>query len=282
MPLTTTGIHYETAGAGEAVVFLHGVTLDGRMWRDQVSAFDDRYRCISVDRRGHGRSQALRPGYDPIGDVEAVLADAGVASCCVVGHSLGGWDAIRLAHRLPDLVTSLVLVASWFPLPPMEWAPPVEIARRAGVDAGRAAWLADPLFEAAVDNRSVRARLAEMVESNDLSLWISDILSAEPAVDPAELATTVRVPTLVVAGTVDLPGFVDVAAWLGANMAGAVPASPVLVEGAGHMLPMEAPGTFNHILDRFLAGQSTPAGRTSATAQLDMPASDAAGTDHLR
>jgi 3-oxoadipate enol-lactonase len=268
MPLTTTGIHYETAGAGDAVVFLHGVTLDGRMWRDQVAALDDRYRCISVDRRGHGRSQALRPGYDPIGDVEAVLADAGVAACCVVGHSLGAWDAIRLAYRRPDLVTSLVLVAAWFPLPPMEWAPPVEIARRAGVDAGRAAWLADPLFEAAVNNRSVHARLAEMVESNDLNLWISDIPSAEPAVDPAELATTVRVPTLVVAGTLDLPGFVDVAAWLGANMGGAVPASPVLVEGAGHMLPMEAPETFNHILERFLAGHSAPASDADSTDRL--------------
>ena len=262
MPLTATGIHYETAGAGDAVVFLHGVTLDGRMWRDQVSALDDRYRCISVDRRGHGRSQALRPGYEPIGDVEAVLADAGVTSCCVVGHSLGGWDAIRLAYRRPDLVASLVLVASWFPLRPTEWAPPVEIARRQGVHAGRAAWLADPLFESALSNRSVRARLAEMVESNDLGLWISDIPSAEPAVDPAELATTVRVPTLVVAGTLDLPGFVDVAAWLAANMAGAVPASPLLVKGAGHMLPMEAPDTFNHILERFLAEHTTPAART--------------------
>jgi hypothetical protein len=33
MPVTTTGIHDETAGAGDAVAFLHGVTLDGRMWR---------------------------------------------------------------------------------------------------------------------------------------------------------------------------------------------------------------------------------------------------------
>jgi pimeloyl-ACP methyl ester carboxylesterase len=261
MPLTTTGIHYRTAGAGGVVVFLHGVTLDGRMWRDQVAALDDRYRCISVDRRGHGGSQALSSGYDPIGDLEAVLGDAGVASCCVVGHSLGGWDAIRLAHRRSDLVASLVLVASWFPLPPMEWAPPVEIARRRGVHAGRAAWLGDPLFASAVTNPTVRARLAEMVESNDLGLWISGIPSAEPAVDPAELAMTVRVPTLVVVGTSDLPGFIDVAAWLGANMAGAAPPSAALVEGAGHMLPMEAPVDFNRILERFLAEHTTPVER---------------------
>jgi pimeloyl-ACP methyl ester carboxylesterase len=100
-----------------------------------------------------------------------------------------------------------------------------------------------------------------MVESNDLGLWISGIPSAEPAVDPAELAMTVRVPTLVVVGTSDLPGFIDVAAWLGANMAGAAPPSAALVEGAGHMLPMEAPVDFNRILERFLAEHTTPVER---------------------
>ncbi|MDQ2960368.1 MAG: alpha/beta fold hydrolase [Candidatus Dormibacteraeota bacterium] len=168
MPLTATGIYYDTAGAGDAVVFLHGVTLDRRMWSDQVAALASRYRCISVDRRGHGRSQALTPGYDPIGDLEAVLAHAGVTRCSLVGHSLGGWDAIRLAHRLPDVVGSLVLVAAWFPLPPMLWAPPVEVARRRGLIAGRVAWLADPLFGSATRDSSVRIRLTEMVRGNDL------------------------------------------------------------------------------------------------------------------
>lgn len=260
MPLTATGIHYEEAGSGHAVVFLHGVTLDTRMWIDQVSALASRYRCISVDRRGHGRSQTLTPGYDPLGDLEAVLADAGVGQCCVVGHSLGGWDAIRLARRRPDLVGPLVLVAAWFPLPPMVWAPPVDIARRLGVVAGRAAWLADPLFESATRERNVRARLTEMVEGNDLGLWTRDVPSAEQAVDPAELAATMLVPTLVVVGSADLPGFVEVAAWLAANIPGATPLSAVLIEGSGHMLPMEAPAAFNGILGRFLAEHTTPPG----------------------
>src|ERR1700682_3450670 len=174
MPLTTTGIYYETAGAGDAVVFLHGVTLDRRMWRDQVAAFDGGHRCIAVDRRGHGRSRALVAGYDPVGDLEVVLAEAAVGSCCVVGHSLGGWDAIRLAHRRPDAVASLVLVDSWLPLPPMQWAPPVDIARSRGVVAGRAAWLASPLFESAGRHPSVRARLIEIVGGNDLGPGLRD------------------------------------------------------------------------------------------------------------
>ena len=257
MAVTPTGIHYEAAGAGHAVVFLHGVTLDTRMWIDQVSALASRYRCISVDRRGHGLSQALTPGYDPLDDLEAALADAGVQQCCVVGHSLGGWDAIRLAGRRPDLVGSLVLVAPWFPLPPMPWAPPVDISRRLGVVAGRAACLADPLFAPATRASNVRARLVEMVEDNDLGLWIRDVSSTEPPVDPAELATTLLVPTMVVVGSADLPGFVEVGAWLAANIPRASSPSAVLVEGSGHMLPMEAPAAFNGILSRFLAEQTT-------------------------
>ncbi len=62
-----------------------------------------------------------------------------------------------------------------------------------------------------------------------------------------------RVPTLVVVGRSDLPGFVEVSVWLAANIAGATRSSAVLVEGSGHMLPMEAPTAFNGILGRFLA-----------------------------
>ncbi len=265
MPLTTTGIHYDTAGSGGAVVFLHGVTLDGRMWRDQVAALKDRYRCITVDRRGHGRSEPLRPGYDPIGDLEVLLTEAGVASCCLVGHSLGGWDAIRLAHRRPRALASLVLVDPWFPLPPMRWAPPLETVRRRGVVAGRSAWLADPLFELALREPGVRARLSQMVESNDLGLWATDVPSSEQSIPPVELASTLSVPTLVVAGALDLPGFVDVANWLAAHIARRVGPSALLVQGAGHMLPMEVPTILNHILESFLAehGASNPDLRTT-------------------
>ncbi len=107
----------------------------------------------------------------------------------------------------------------------------------------------------------MRARLAEMVEDNDLGLWTRDVPSTEQPIDPAELATALRVPTMVVVGSADLPGFVAVGAWLAANVPGATSAA-VLVEGSGHMLPMEAPGAFNAILGRFLAEQTTPPGAT--------------------
>ncbi len=103
----------------------------------------------------------------------------------------------------------------------------------------------------------MRVRLTEMVRGNELGLWTSDIPSAEPAVDPPQLAATVRVPTLTAVGRLDLPGFVDVSSWLAANMAGATQSSAVLVGGSGHMLPMEAPVAFNGILGRFLAENTT-------------------------
>jgi len=251
VPLTDTGIHYAVEGAGDAVVFLHGITLDGRMWERQVAALREGHRCIAVDRRGHGQSQSLIAGYDPLIDLEGVLTHSGTTSCCLVGHSLGGWDAIRFAGRRPEAVASLVLVDAYYPFPPMRWQPPVGVARTQGADSGRAAWLADPLF-ASVREPSVRARLAEIVGGNDLGIWVGDVPSADAEVSPVELAAAVRVPTLVVAGALDLPGFIDVANWLAAHLSGVGARPAVVVEDAGHMLPMEAPQAFNQILTDFL------------------------------
>lgn len=51
-------LHYETYGAGQPLVFLHGMTLDSREWDEQVAAFRDRYQVITYDQRGHGRSES--------------------------------------------------------------------------------------------------------------------------------------------------------------------------------------------------------------------------------
>ncbi|MEO7404454.1 MAG: hypothetical protein ABIU95_12360 [Burkholderiales bacterium] len=49
-----TRLYYETAGTGDAVIFVHGFTLDTRMWDDQFAKFAKRYRAIRYDARGFG------------------------------------------------------------------------------------------------------------------------------------------------------------------------------------------------------------------------------------
>lgn len=255
MPVTFAGIHYDdTRDGGDAdpVVFLHGVTLDRRMWDAQVEHLSAGHRCLAVDRRGHGLSAPIREGWDQVADLGDVLDEAGIERCHLVGMSLGGYDAVAAAGRMADRLRSMVLVDAWMPVDAMRtWSAPFQLARDEGADVARRAWLGDPLFAPARELPAVAARIVEIVGQNDLSTFIgpSPRGGGRPVVAAAsEIAT----PTLVVVGDRDLPEFVETARWLAATIPGVNGGPITVVEGAGHMLPMEAPERLNAVLDDWL------------------------------
>ena len=253
MPLTRSGISYQvSAGAAPTVVFLHGVTLDSGMWSAQMAAFGDRWRCVTVDLRGHGLSAPLGPGYDPASDLLEVIDEIDVDRCILVGLSLGGHDALVFAGLHPARCHALVLVDAWIPGPELAgWEPPYRVAREAGLEAGRAAWLADPLFASIRDRPRLRAVLLRMVTANDLRIW-TELIPRAPHPSARELAAGITTPTRVFAGEEDLPGFRAAAAWLAANIPGAGSRPAVTVPDAGHLPPMETPETFNRELAAFV------------------------------
>lgn len=254
MPYTPAGIFYTATGTGEPVVLLHGVTLDGRMWQHQLEPlWTAGFRVVAVDRRGHGRSAALVDGADAVVDLLAALDDAGIDRCHLVGLSLGGSDAVAFAGRYPERVKSLVLVDAWLPIAAMTWGPPVRTVRNEGVEAGRRAWLANPIFATALQEPDVERALATMVGENDLAIWTRRVLGPEPAPPAAaDLAPQIQAPTQVLVGDLDLPAFKAVAEWLQATIPGARPYPVAAIAEAGHMAPMERPAAFNRVVLEFL------------------------------
>jgi pimeloyl-ACP methyl ester carboxylesterase len=107
-------IYYEdTGGRGEPIVFSHGLLWDTRLFEPQVARLRERYRCISYDHRGQGKSTGGTSRYsmDVLADDAAALIEKlGVAPCHFVGLSMGGFVGIRLAARRPDLIRSLTLM----------------------------------------------------------------------------------------------------------------------------------------------------------------------------
>ncbi|NMD55106.1 MULTISPECIES: alpha/beta fold hydrolase [Tsukamurella] len=97
---------------GPPVLLIHGMAADHRTWRRTVRALSAAGRdTVTYDQRGHGRSDHS-PEYllDELAqDAEHVARYAGLEEFDVVGHSLGGQAALRLAWRLPDGVRRLVL-----------------------------------------------------------------------------------------------------------------------------------------------------------------------------
>ncbi len=94
--------------AGPVLFFVHGFSLDMTSWHFQWTGLSDRFRCVLVDLRSHGRSQASVTGdlsLSAMGrDVAAALENAtNGRKVVVVGHSLGGMAVLAAAKERPDL-----------------------------------------------------------------------------------------------------------------------------------------------------------------------------------
>jgi 3-oxoadipate enol-lactonase len=104
------------SGAGPAVLFVHGMGLDQRMWRPQAGTVSAAgRRVITYDLRGHGRSGVPRSGYRVVDLAEeaiGLLDVLGLERADVVGLSLGGSVAARLAVRRPERVRSVTVIGS--------------------------------------------------------------------------------------------------------------------------------------------------------------------------
>ena len=99
-------------GEGHPLVFLHGLGGCWRDWEPQPDHLRDRYRCIVIEHRGHGRSERTAGAYSTdlfAAEAAAVCRDLRIDHAYVVGLSMGGMIAQKLALAEPDLVEALVL-----------------------------------------------------------------------------------------------------------------------------------------------------------------------------
>ena len=108
-------ISYSDTGKGTAVVLLHGFLENKGMWDFYIPLFAVNNRVIAVDLLGHGTTECL--GYvhtmeDNANVVHAVLSELRIQQAIFVGHSMGGYVALAVAHLYPDSIKGLVLLNS--------------------------------------------------------------------------------------------------------------------------------------------------------------------------
>ena len=85
-------IAWDEAGSGPPLVLVHGITEDRRVWDSVLPELTSRFRCVRLDLRNHGGSDAAEDGsaIAMAGDVAEVVAAAGIDEApLLVGHSLG-------------------------------------------------------------------------------------------------------------------------------------------------------------------------------------------------
>ncbi len=106
-------MYYETAGKGPALLLLHGFTQSGRMWDSYVKTFEERYRVVVPDLRGHGGS--TNPGglftmRQSARDILALLDHLKIDRVRAIGSSAGAMTLLHMATQQPERVEAMVLV----------------------------------------------------------------------------------------------------------------------------------------------------------------------------
>ena len=230
-------LYYEdTGGDGPAILFSHGLLMDGNMFAAQVQALRGDWRCITWDERGHGRTAtgecAPFSYYDSADDAVALLAHLGIERAVFAGMSQGGYLSLRAALRHPQAVRALVLIDTQ--------ALPEEAQKMAGHQLIVQEWLAHGLS-------GERARTIEHIILGDGWEGAATWRAAWQRMQPADLLacfTTLAERDDISAelGRIDIPALVlhgDADRAIGVEraraMADALPqARMVLVPGAGH------------------------------------------------
>jgi len=145
-------IHYVDKGHGPAIVLIHGLGGSLYNFRYNIPALAGQLRVLALDLKGFGYStRPLGADYSQTAQAQLVadfMDRLGVGRAAVLGHSLGGAIALRLAALFPQRVARLILVAS---APPVRLVPPLgDAALRPILRLGSALVLHQPGLREAV------------------------------------------------------------------------------------------------------------------------------------
>lgn len=239
------------------IVFIHGVGLRAESWYQQVTAFEDRYRCYVIDMPGHGESDLLTNPTLVLEDfaeaLKTFITNVVGEPAIIVGHSLGAMTALQTAVSYPEVVRGVGAFNAIYNRPD----------HAAQNVQTRAESLINDLDQNVTDQPIARWFDGNPQYDSEAELcrtWLNDgnrlgyaqayQMFAHLRGIPAEELQTIRVPALLLTGEMD----VNSSPKMSLTMASILPnANAVIVPEARHMTQMTHAHAVNAALARFFA-----------------------------
>jgi pimeloyl-ACP methyl ester carboxylesterase len=274
IPVPGGQLYCEIAGKGKPVIFLHGYTLDCRLWDPQFFELAKKYRVIRYDLRGYGRSQAaVEIPYSHPADLITLMNALKIQRAHIVGLSLGASEGVDFLAQYPNRLLSLTTASGGVsPMHSSETDTPKLRAQRAmrrfhesaisaekwkklGIDVYRSQWLLT-LYSICGPNRdAIWPQVQRMVKAwpGKQRLTADHRTRVEP---PAFVRLAQpgrpRVPVLIIIGGYDKGTMASCS-----ELARLVPNTKcVQIPNAGHLVNLECAKEFDQALEQFLATTS--------------------------
>jgi 3-oxoadipate enol-lactonase len=232
--------------------------MSAEMFRAQLDHLAARYRVIAYDHRGQGRSEVTRGGYgmdDLANDASALIQALGAVPCHFAGLSMGGFVAMRLAARRPELLRSCILLETSAETEPPETAPRYRKLNWAVRLLG-----ARPVVPKVMPILFGRSFLADPARAALRAQWLGWLGSLRRSIHRVtgvierrgvlEELAKVSLPKLILVGEEDVATPPARAERIRAAIRGS---RLVRIPRAGHSSTIENPAAVNAALDEFLA-----------------------------
>jgi len=249
-------LYYEVAGQGHPLVLIHGGQLDHRIWDEQFEFFSKRYRVVRYDARGFGNSPRSTKVYADEDDLAALLKHLQIDKAYIVGLSLGGRIAIDFALAHPGMVDAIVPVAPGlsgfnFGNDPNFFAT-LEASQSGNWEKAADLWLQSGYMAPAMKNPAIAPRLRQWAIENAHQNMDNPFLERILKPPAMERLQEIRVPVLIVVGSLDVTDILEIAGLCYARIPGA---QEVVIQNSGHIVNMEQPQQFNSVVLDFLERQ---------------------------
>jgi len=261
-------MHITQCGAGEPILFIHGMPTNNRLWRGIIERLCDRYTCFAIDLPGLGKSPRMRyePGYlrQLAEQIDALRRENNIAKWHIVGHDAGSAVAVHYAYYFQQQTACMALLSpALFP----ELKPYYLIEPLRKPILGE---LLAPLIQAVFWRIAMRRALSnegngdEIVEDfyapfsgfagpwqfMNLMRWgkPAQLLADVPAFLPQLL-----MPTLIFHGSRDTA----IPEAFARRASSLIPNSSMVTLDAGHFIPLHEPKQIAASLDKFFESQLT-------------------------
>ena len=262
MPVVTIdniNMYYEVHGDGEPLVLIQGLSLDSSSWINQVPVLSQKYQVIVFDNRGVGQTDASDSPYSTemmADDTVALLKVLSVTDAHILGFSMGGMIAQQVAIKYPQMVKSLILVATSAKFPARAkhltrlWLQMMEEEISLELRIRNAfLWVFTDQFFENEEQVSAAVNFAlNQLYPQPLHGFAGQV-AALLKHDTHNQISQISVPTLVLVGKEEILIPVNFSQELAANIPNA---ELVVSERAGHNYWMETPDSFNQAVMQFL------------------------------
>ncbi|GJL49557.1 MAG: alpha/beta hydrolase [Nitrospirales bacterium] len=258
-PINGINIAYTDSGQGHPLVFIHAFPLSHEMWKPQVAVFEQQYRVITLDLRGHGESDTQLWNFtleDYAKDVYELLCHLDIHHATFIGLSMGGYTLLAFYRQFPAMVSALVLADTRAQADNEEGkAGRLAMAQTAHTQGPTAiADLMIPKLLSATTTENRKDLVEEvrtMILKNQSAGIIVDLMAMAARPDSTSLLSKISCPTLVIVGENDVATPPSESHY----MAERIPQGQlVTISHAGHISNYEQPETFNQALKTFLSG----------------------------